>query len=370
MSVLNFDNTNYLTGHYPLFLGEDLGMNDEINVTYPEIAKIKDLHMSQFWLATEISFEDDRLDMKDAPKSESDVMILNLLAQHALDSLASRSIIELFGPLVSNTELHSWFLTQSFFEDIHASTYSKIMRNAFVNPNESLERGMTNLNVFNRTKVIGKVFNEMKQITGRYMNKELSKDNPDDVAYMKKHILKSVFTLYSLEQISFMASFACTFALSETGRYQGISKALGLIASDEILHAKGDLVVFKEMIKDPEYKAIFEENKHEYQEIFEAVTQQELDWADYIFSEGRKVLGLNTPLLKEYVNYVAYPCFKNLGFEWDEDKFGEVPPSNPLPFMDKHLDRDSVQTAPQEIQINNYRVGQLNDDLGNELLDF
>lgn len=370
MSVLNFENTNYRTGFYPLFLGDDLCMNDEINVTYPEILKIKDLHLSQYWLSSEYTFENDKVDLQEAPTSESDVMILNLLAQHSLDSMASRAIIELFGPLVSNSELHGWFLVQSLFEDIHAATYSRIIRTAFRNPNETIERGMSNLEVFNRTKIIGKIFNEMKIITGKYMSGELRKDNPEHVSYMKHHILKSVFTLYALEQISFMSSFACTFALGETGRYAGICQAVGAIAADEMLHARGDLLVFNSMMKEPEYREIFEVNKEEYQAIFEAVTQQEIDWSSYIFSEGRKVLGLNTNLLKEYVAYVALPCFTNLGFEWNVEKFGEAPVENPLPFMDKYLDRDSVQVAPQELQINNYRVGQVEDDLGDEILEF
>jgi ribonucleoside-diphosphate reductase beta chain len=361
MSVLNFKNTNYISGKYPLFLGQELCLNDEINVTYPEIESIKNRQQSAFWLSSEYSFEDDRVDLQEAPTSESDVMILNLLAQMALDSLASRSIIELFGPLVSNPEMHSWFLVQSFFEDIHAATYSRIIRSACVDSQSVLERGMNNLEVFERTKKIADVFNEMKKITGEHMYK----GSVENTYTVRKALLKAVFALYALEQISFNASFAATFALAETGKYQTIGQAVSAIAADETMHAEGDLIVFNCMIREDDYAEIFEHHKDEFRDLFVAITQQEHNWSEYIFSDGRKILGLNEHLLKEYVNYVAAPCYKNLGFEW-EQSFGEVPASNPLPYLDKYLNRDSVAAAPQEIQVNNYRVGQVDDDISDD----
>lgn len=366
MSVLNLSNENYKTGKYPLFLGEALGLNDEINITYPEIDKIKRFHQSMYWLPEEFSFEQDRKDLLEAPDSEKDVMILNLLAQWALDSLASRSIVELFGPLVSNTEVHGWFLVQSFFEDIHAATYSKIIRNAMTNPEAVIERGVKNLEVFKRTEIIGNVFNDMKKITGRYMQGiEMEEE------YVKYNILRSIFALYGLEQISFMSSFASTFALVETGRYQGIGKAVGSICNDESVHAEGDRIVFKCLLREPSYKEIFEKNKEEFTHILDEIVAQEHRWSEYIFSEGRRVLGLNTELLKEYVNHTSKPCYDNLGLEWDTNRFGSALAENPLPYMDKYFDRDLTQSAPQEIESNNYRVGQVEDDLSDsEILDF
>lgn len=361
MSVLNFENKNYLTGHYPLFLGEPLGFSDEINITYPEIFKIKEKHQSQFWLSTEFSFEDDRLDLQEAPDSERDVMILNLLAQWSLDAMASRSIIELFGPLVSNNELHGWLLVQSFFEDIHAATYSRIIRTAFPDANAVLERGVQNVEIFERCRTIADTFNDLKHKVGLYTSGVKVSDYE-----MKKAILKGMFALYALEQISFMSSFAATFALAETGRYQGIGTAVAIIKADEQLHAEGDLLVFKAMLRDKDFKEIFDEHKEEFRQVFVAVVKQEHNWSEYIFKEGRKVLGLNETLLKEYVNHMAYPCFKNLGFEWD-NTFGSVPDINPLPYMEKYENRDMISAAPQELESNNYRIGQMENDISDDL---
>ena len=365
-NVMNVANDNNLKGGYPLFLGEDLGFSDEINITYPELDRVYKKQRSLFWLETEFSFEQDRLDISEAPDSERDVMILNLLSQWLLDATASRAIIELFGPVVTNNELHNWFMWQSAFESIHSSTYSKIIQQSCVDSNSVLERGKQNLHVFERCKSIGQAFNDLMVKVSQYNIDSESVSEED----MRKSLLKGVTVLYCLEQISFTSSFASTFALVETGRYQGIGKAVGSILTDEALHAEGDRTVLNIMLEKEGYDEMYAEIKPEIQDIVDGVVQQEMDWSEYIFEEGRQVLGLNTPLLKEYVAWMAQDVYKHLGLSWNEERFGVVPKENPLPFMDKYYDRDSIQAAPQEIEVNNYRVGQVENDLQDEVFDF
>lgn len=364
-NVLNILNDNNLKGHYPLFLGGDLGFNDEINITYQTIQAVHKKQQSMFWLEDEFHFNQDRADLLEAPDSERDVMVLNLLAQWLLDSTASRSIIEIFGAVTSNNELHNWLLTQSFFEGIHASTYSKIVRNCFTDGNSVLERGKNNLDVFNRCKRIGEVFNELNQAVCKWQL-GLMKDRKE----MQYKLLKGIFTLYALEQISFMSSFAATFALVETGRYQTIGKAVSSICNDEIVHAEGDLLVLKALFNSDEgYYDVFLDHKQEFQTIFDDIVKQELRWSEYIFNEGRKVLGLNETLLKSYVAYTALPCYEQLGLEYPVSVLGEKITKNPLPYMDKYIERDTVQQANQELVNNNYRVGQTVNDLDDEEFD-
>lgn len=367
-NVMNVENDNNNTGHYPLFLGPNLGFSDEINITYPRIHGIYKRQQSMYWLEDEFHFNQDRIDLREADPSEADIMTLNLLAQHLMDSVASRSIIEIFGPVVSNTELHNWLLWQSAFEGIHASTYSKIFRSAYADGNEALERGKHNLEVFNRSKRIGQVFNQLARdvslwnLSDDLVTKKPTKDE------MKLSILKGFVTLYCLEQISFMSSFAATFALVETGRYQVIGKSLSSICNDEMVHAIGDRIVVEEMLSEPSddsktYRMLLDENRSEFQEIVDAIVQQEMDWSVYLFSEGRKAIGLNTEILQEYSNYCAQPVYNFLGLTWNEGKHGPAVRENPLPYMDRYMYRDKVQTANQEVVNNNYRVGQVVNDL-------
>ena len=49
MAAINLHNEVYKTGKYPVFLGEQLGIFDSINVTYPEMHKLYKLQKAQDW---------------------------------------------------------------------------------------------------------------------------------------------------------------------------------------------------------------------------------------------------------------------------------------------------------------------------------
>ena len=52
-NVLNLNNKEYEKG-YKTFLGDDLGFNDTIHITYPDIQEMYLLQRSQFWTEKEI----------------------------------------------------------------------------------------------------------------------------------------------------------------------------------------------------------------------------------------------------------------------------------------------------------------------------
>lgn len=361
--IINIHNDNNRKGKYPAFLGEDLGFADTINITYPEIHEMHLLQRSKFWTEQETSLTQDRLDLLGMPPEQRDVMLLNLLAQWLLDSTAARSIMATFEPFISNNEVYNLLNTQSYFEGIHAAQYSEIIKNCFTHSNDALEKAKSDVMVAYRSKVIGDVFQETYEMGIEYKEGRLT-----DVSLIKKQLLKNMAVLYGLEAISFMASFACTFALTQTGKCQGIDKSVSLICADEGLHFLGDKLLFEVMLnKEEGYKQVYGECRKELQEVFDAIVEQEYKWSEYIFSEGRKVLGLNEEALKSYVNYIAKPCFDYLGLKWTH---GDVPKSNPLPYMSQYTDPDSVQTAPQELEVNNYRIAQVDNDLTDAVFDF
>jgi len=361
--VLNINNDNNIKGNYPAFLGDTLGYADTINVTYPEIYEMHLRQRSFFWTEQEIPLTQDRKDLEEMDKSQRDVMMLNLFAQWLIDSLAAKSVLSTFEPFISNNEIYSLLSTQSYFEGIHAATYSEIVKNCFKYSNEALEQAKKDVMVTYRSKVIGDVFQKTREIGLRY-----SMGEKFDEKFLKQQIIKNLAALYGLEAISFMASFACTFALTQTGKCQGIDKSVGMIARDEREHAEGDRLIFNVLMnKESGYKEAFNDCKQEIQQIFDEIVKQEFKWSEYIFQDGRKVLGLNEDNLKQYVLFNAKVCYDYLGLDWT---YGDVPKTNPLPYMSQYIDMDGVQTAPQELEGNNYRVAQVDNDLTDVEFDF
>jgi ribonucleoside-diphosphate reductase beta chain len=171
-------------------------------------------------------------------------------------------------------------------------------------------------------------------------------------------ILLAFVALFALEAVAFMASFAVTFAIAERGVFQGIAQLVKLIARDEKLHTVMDFTILDILLKDPKWVACVGRNKHAVKEILDTVVLNELNWADYVFTEGRQVVGLTAPMLKNYVKYVAAPVYKALGVD---NPYNE-PRELPLPYMDSYLDSSKVQSANMEIQSGSYNVGALVDD--------
>lgn len=353
MTVFNAKNQGYVTKKYPLFMGEQLGLFDTVNVAYPAIEKLYQQQLAQVWNEHEVDLTQDRMDMLRVPKETADLMVKTLSWQHLADSVAAKSIAALLIPFCTNSELEGMLTIQSFFEIIHSRTYSHIVKQTFVDPNKMIEQTYNDVGVLLRSEAIVKAFDELES---------LPKDAPTQ--RKKEVLLKVLVALFALEGIAFMSSFAVTFAITETDVFQGIGALVAKIAADEALHTRMDATVLDVILKDPGWKNTFEQSKSELKVIVDAVVNQEMQYAEYLFSEGRNVIGLNAALLKEYTLYMAYPIYKFLGLNFDYQVIEE----NPLPYMAKYIDPSQMQSANQEIQNTAYNIGVIeNDTLGLDL---
>ena len=137
---------------------------------------------------------------------------------------------------------------------------------------------------------------------------------------------------------------------------EGNAKLLRLIARDENLHLSSTQHIINLWARgkdDPEMAEIAEELKDEARQIFINATNQEKEWADYLFKNG-SMIGLNKQILCEYVEYIAGMRMRAIGLDSPYES-----KSNPLPWMDNYLQSDNVQVAPQEAEIQSYLVGQI-----------
>ena len=363
-NVMNVANDNNLSGAYPLFLGEDMGFSDGINVTYPELVDLAKEQRGQYWQPEEHSLAQDKLDFREDPKT-GDIMVRNLMSQWLMDSVAARSIMSLLEPFISNNEMFELVAEWMYYETIHSRTYAYILREAIPDNSGILERAKADVSVTYRSRVISKVFNETYQLAAAY-----SSGLPVDMYQVKLQLLKTFVALFGLESIGFMNSFSCTFAITETGKYQGIGNEITAIMKDEMLHGRFGKTVLDIMRFKEGYEQIFQENKAALRDILVETCKQELSFAEYIFSEGRRTVGCNTDMLCLNTAYLSKPAFDSLDMEFPYDLMPEVPTSHPLPYMEKYMNPDMIQSAAQEITLTNYLVAKTVDDVGDSEFDF
>lgn len=232
-TVFNAENRAYKSKQYPPFLGEQLALHDTVNVMYPELEELYLLQRSQTWTENEINLQQSRMDMIQSRQEEIDIMVKVVSYLWEADSVASRSILPVFAPFITNSELLEMMTEQGRFEVIHGKTYSEIVRQCVTDAQKVLDETMKNEEILTRTETIIQAFDEVIKYGALY---SLGSEYTGTVIPKKKYmevILKGIFALYLLERIQFMSSFAVVFGLAERDRFKGIADLVRLIMKDE-----------------------------------------------------------------------------------------------------------------------------------------
>lgn len=355
MSVFNRDNDNWKTGVYPLFLDKPLGILDTVNTPYPRLFELYKLQKSIDWDENEVNLDQARMDMATCRKQDRAIMIKNLAFQSELDGIAARCMAPMLAPFITNTELWLGVSKISEVENLHAISYTTIIRNTVKDVSEFFEEITNNDEILARAGKVMEIFDELAIAGAKYTLDKNYAPRKEIMALL----FKAYVAIYCLERLQFMASFAATFAIGEQGLMVGIAKIVSKIAQDEQLHAAFDEEVIRILLKDPEWAAVYEEIKPEVQAIVDEVTQQELDWGPYLFSEGRQIVGLNAKLLGSWVLYNAQVVYDFLGLENPH----EVVKDHPISWMGDWLDISKFQYAAQEGDIVDYAMNVVNNDL-------
>lgn len=370
-----------------LFLGQDLGIADYVNVRYPRLEELALLQRSQFWVETEISLEADKKQWPNLPQHIKNKTLLNLAWQTQADSIITRAPEDAILKLVSRPELEGMLIQWSYFENIHSRAYSNIIRNVLPNPGDFIATVQANDEAFARLALPVSVIDELAEIADIWLDaranleiaeKEGTLEYTEEADFLalteqvQQKILEFYYAVYALEAIMFYASFACTFALAENDILTGIAKNLQLIAKDEALHTVMAMEVLR-IIQSGEFPPhVVAAAQANAPKILRSILETEINWAHYIFPEGEDIPGLNADLLVEYLYYNARLAFMAINIPWPEDL--PVIMEDPIGWMKGWLNTKNQQVAPQEAQITNYRVGatsQANpDDLSDEFGEF
>lgn len=368
--MFNIHSKQFEQGHYPLFLGPDPGSIDNVNETYPEIARLRDELINKKWAWNEINLSKDAQDMQN-PKLAADVAVMTetLSFQMAADSLATVGIEDVLGLYASNPELKGLLIEWKASEYCHAMAYSTIAKNTYQDPNDLFRAVSGSEVLLKRLKPISDILERAYYIG---MTNKLSMMDEGGPAYteetLRTQVLLTLSCIWALEAISFLGSFASTFTLCDaTQKFAGVGSTVQLIAMDEALHTEFNRTIFDILLKIPSWKGTFDRIKPQIQKLFDLVMESERAWAKHLFSEGRQILGLNALLLIQYVEYLAAPVHDYLGLIKGFKRLDY----NPLPDMDDWMNPDNKQDAGQEKQTNNYKVNTQVDDLDDdEELDF
>lgn len=350
-----------------LLLNGSHGLLDSINIEHQDIFRVFSGLKSQDWSFNEFDFSQCMQDFKRCDESTYSAMIMTLAWQWEADSIVANNMVAISSNFTNSTELTASIIRVQASEVEHALTYSEIVRSSFENPNEVIDEILAIKQSFKRLTVVEEILNESGKVSHQIAL--------GLVDYDAQTTYNSAFMyfvgLFLLERLQFIASFAITFAIVETGFFIEIGTAVKKIAADEVGsginsinpgHAGLDQLVLLNEMKTTKGKLAFESCKEKIKDALDAVLKQEYDWADYIFSDDRSLSGLNTELLKRWVRYNAQEVYKFFYFELPF----ELVTKNPLPWMESYLPSSSsaIQFSPQEQNSDAYLLGGIKHDHG------
>jgi len=359
----------------PMFFGQPVNVARYDQQKYSVFEKLIEKQLSFFWRPEEVDISQDRIDYQNLPEHEKHIFISNLKYQTLLDSIQGRSPNIALLPLVSLPELETWIETWAFSETIHSRSYTHIIRNIVNDPSIIFDDIVRNENIRARAQDISSYYDNLIHQTMLYAQfgagDHVVNGTPHPVSQrnLKKTLYLCLMSVNILEAIRFYVSFACSFAFAERKVMEGNAKIIRLIARDEALHLTGTqhmLNIMRAGNDDPEFAEIAREAEAQCFQMFKTAAEQEKRWADYLFKDG-SMIGLNKNILNQYVDYITNLRMAAVGLK----PAFESAKHNPIPWINTWLASDTVQVAPQEVELSSYLVGQIDAEVSaDDLNDF
>ncbi len=345
-TIINPDISDYV--HQPMFLGEKgIQRFDEYKYKFLYNKYIE--QKASNWNPEEVSLLKDKADFKSLPEDLKFIFTANLSYQTLLDTDQVRGMTLLLD-YVSLNELESAMVEWLRFENLHSYSYTYIVRNVIPNPKKFFD------NIFK-----DKYIKERAEATTKFYNDLLNAD-VSNIEELKDKIYLLLVAINILEGVRFYVSFACSYAFAEQtpALMEGNAKVIFLINKDENIHLQISQFILKQLRNNEEegFTEVAKRNEEKVYQMFEQAAKEEMEWADYIFQSG-SLLGLNATILKEYMKWLTNRRMRALELK---PLFGNISSANPLSWIDKWTDSKKINVAPQETELETYKIGSYKRD--------
>ena len=275
------------------------------------------------WMPQEINMTADIALWKKADGLTEDERIIvkrNLGFFSTADSLVANNLVLAIYRLVTNPECRQYILRQAFEEAIHTHAYQYCI--------ESL--GMDEGEIFNMYHEIPSV--AKKASWGLKYTKEISDPTFNTgTTETDQQLLKNLIAFYCcLEGIFFYCGFTQILSMGRRNKMTGTSEQFQYILRDESMHLNFGIDMINQ-IKMENPQLWDEQMKQDATQMILEATQLEIEYARDTMPRG--VLGMNAPMMEEYLKFIANRRLAQIGLT---EQFPGV--QNPFPWMSEIMD--------------------------------
>ncbi len=289
-------------------------------------------HMACFWTAEEIDLYQDLNDWKNLNENEQHYIKHILAFFSASDGIVNENLATRFYNEIQIPEARSFYGFQIAMENIHAETYGLLIDTYINDPEEKdyLFKAVDNIPCITK-----KADWALKWI-----------DSQEDFALR-------MIAFACVEGIFFSGSFCSIFWLKKRGLLPGLTFSNELISRDEGLHTDFACLLYKYIDKKPAKETVIEL-------IREAVELEKEFITDAL---PVSLIGMNSDLMGEYIEFVSDRLLIELGYE---PTFNA---KNPFDWME--LISLQGKTNFFEKKVSEYqKAGVMNSVSGNNAADF
>ena len=240
---------------------------------------------ASFWTAEEIDLQQDLVDWQDKLNEDERYFIKHILAFFAAsDGIVNENLAENFLSEVQYTEAKFFYGFQVAIENIHSETYSLLI-DTYIKDNKEKDYLFNAIETFPPVKT--KADWALRWI--------------DQGSFAERLV-----AFAAVEGIFFSGSFCALFWLKKRGLMPGLTFSNELISRDEGLHADFACLLYTEHLKH-------QLPKEKVAEIITNAVEIEKEFISE--SLPVKLIGMNSDLMKQYIEFVADRLLLELGNE-------------------------------------------------------
>ena len=297
------------------------------------------------WMPTEISMAKDIEQWKSNLLSEDEKLVVKRCLGFfaGSESLVANNLLLSIFKFVTDPECRQYILRQAYEESLHNLTVVYVCDSLNLDIDE-----------------VYQAYNSIPSIKAKddfLMNITTDINRPDfniNTLEGKREFLRNIITYYIIcEGIFFFSGFAMLLSFNRQNKLPGIGEQIQYTLRDESLHIKFGTEMINR-IREDNPKVWTKSFEKETLAHIETAMELELAYAREVLPTG--ILGLNSDMFIDYVQFIADRRLSNLGLP---SPFGEA--QNPFPWMSEIIDLEKCKTF-FETRVTEYSVGTLVDD--------
>jgi ribonucleoside-diphosphate reductase beta chain len=274
------------------------------------------------WMPQEVNMSADIALWKSNKLSDDERTIIkrNLGFFSTADSLVANNLVLAVYRHITNPEARQYLLRQAFEEALHTHAYQYII--------ESL--GMDETEIFNMYREIPSVHDKAAfelQFTKELCDPNFNTGTPQT----DQRLLRNLIGFYVfMEGVFFYVGFVQMLSFGRRNMMTGAAEQFQYILRDESMHLNFGIDVVNQIkVENPHLWT--DEFQQEMVELLHQAVDLEFRYA--VDTMPRGVLGLNAPMFKEYLQFVANRRCQQIGLpeQWPQA-------TNPFPWMSEVLD--------------------------------